>query len=336
MQGPRIAVLGAGSWGTALAKLVSDAGRPTTLWARSEALAERLERQRVNDVYLSGFELGPNLRATHDLVSALAGADVVLVVVPTHGLRAVLREAAPLIGVGTTMVGAVKGIEEGSLDLVSGIFEDELDESFHPGLTYLGGPSFAREVAAQMPTAVCVAGHDAGHVERARDALNTDRFRVYTTDDVVGVEVGGALKNVIAIAVGVADGMGFGHNTRAGLITRGLAEINRVAVRLGANPLTIAGLSGMGDLVLTCTGELSRNRTVGVRLGKGERLADIVGSTSMVAEGVRTARSAHQLSEKLELDMPISGEVYRMLYEDKLPADVLATLMGRPLRPERE
>jgi len=333
---PNVAVLGAGSWGTALAKLVADQRNPTMLWARNSALADAIDASRINTTYLPGYGLPSTLRATSDLASALSGAELVLFVVPTHGIRDVLGHALPHIPKGATIVSAIKGIEEGSLMLVSEIFEQLFPKNDHARLTYLGGPSFAREVAAGMPTAVSIAGHDRTHVDRARDWLSTDRFRAYTTEDVIGVEVGGALKNVIAIAVGVADGMGFGHNSRAGLITRGLAEINRVAIALGANPLTIAGLSGMGDLVLTCTGELSRNRTVGVRLGRGEKLEDILGSTTMVAEGVRTAHSSTELAKKLGIDMPISSEVYRMLYEKKQPKDVLLTLMSRPLRPERE
>lgn len=336
MSHPTVAVLGAGSWGTALAKLTADQGYPTRLWARSEGLARAIETTRVNAAYLPGFELPATLHATSDLEVALSDADLVLVVVPTHGVRDVLMTALPFIPPEATLVSATKGIEENSLLLVSEIFEAVFPATDHERLTYLGGPSFAREVAAQMPTAVSVAGHDEAHVARVRDLLSNDRFRAYTTDDVIGVEVGGALKNVIAIAVGVADGMGFGHNSRAGLITRGLAEINRVAMTLGANPLTIAGLSGMGDLVLTCTGELSRNRSVGVRLGQGQQLKDILGSMNMVAEGVRTAHSAHQLSQKLSLDMPITAEVYQMLYEGKVPQAVLDSLMARPLRPERE
>lgn len=330
-----VAVLGAGSWGTALAKLAADRGHRTRLWARKAELAAKIEQERANDAYLPGFTLPANLHATSDLEAALHGADLVLFVVPTHGLRAVIEQALPHIPKGATIVSATKGIEEGTLLLVSGIFEELFPKSEHYRLTYLGGPSFAKEVAAQMPTAVSVAGHDHDHVNRARDLLSTDRFRVYTTEDVVGVEVGGALKNVIAIAVGVADGMGFGHNTRAGLITRGLNEINRVAIALGANPLTIAGLSGMGDLVLTCTGDLSRNRQVGIRLGQGQKLPEILASMNMVAEGVRTAHSAHDLAQKRGIEMPITDEVYRMLYEHKDPKDVLQSLMSRPLRPER-
>jgi glycerol-3-phosphate dehydrogenase (NAD(P)+) len=264
------------------------------------------------------------------------GSDLIVCVVPTHGLREVLKDAAPLFGTKAPIVSATKGIETDSLMLVSEIFEDMLPESQHRQLAYLGGPSFAKEVAACHPTAVSVAGHDADMVAAAQKAFTTDRFRVYSTEDVVGVELGGALKNVVAIAAGISDGLGFGHNTRAGLITRGLAEISRLAISKGANPLTLAGLSGMGDLVLTCTGDLSRNRNVGLQIGQGKSLKDILGSMQMVAEGVRTAKSANELSERVGVDMPITREVYAMLYEDKPPLKAVVDLMTRPMRAERE
>lgn len=336
MNRPTVAVLGAGSWGTALAKLVADKGTETRLWARHVEQAQAIQQARENQKYLPGFPLPDTLTATSDLPSALEGTDLVICVVPTHGIRSVLAEAVEFIPPKATLVSAIKGIEEGSLKLVSQIFEDVIPEEHHTRLTYLGGPSFAKEVAAQMPTAVSVAGHHHASVAHAQEVMSTDRFRIYTTEDVVGVELGGALKNVIAIAAGIADGMGFGHNTRAGLITRGLAEINRLAMAMGANPLTIAGLSGMGDLVLTCTGELSRNRQVGVKLGQGQKLEQILSGMSMVAEGVRTAHSAHELATKMGIDMPITREVYEMLYLGKSPKEVLLSLTSRPLKHERQ
>jgi glycerol-3-phosphate dehydrogenase (NAD(P)+) len=329
-------VLGAGSWGTALAKLLADQGHPTRLWARREVMAEAIQGERENQAYLPGFPLPDTLETTADLAFALDGSDLIVCVVPTHGLREVLKDAAPLFGTKAPIVSATKGIEIDSLMLVSEIFEDMLPESQHRQLAYLGGPSFAKEVAACLPTAVSVAGHDTDIVAVAQEAFTTDRFRVYSTEDVVGVELGGALKNVVAIAAGIGDGLGFGHNTRAGLITRGLAEISRIAISKGANPLTLAGLSGMGDLVLTCTGDLSRNRNVGLQIGQGKSLKDILGSMQMVAEGVRTAKSAKELSERDGVDMPITREVYAMLYEDKPPLKAVVDLMTRPLRAERE
>lgn len=332
----KTAVLGAGSWGTALAKLLADQGNRTRLWARRRAMAEAIEAERENQAYLPGFRLPDTLEATSDLEYALDGVELIVCVVPTHGMRQVLIEAAPYLGSTAPILSATKGIEIDSLMLVSEIFEDVLPERDHGRLAYLGGPSFAKEVAGELPTAVSVAARDADVASMAQRALTTKRFRAYRTDDVVGVELGGALKNVVAIAAGIADGLGFGHNTRAGLITRGLAEISRLALAKGADPLTLAGLSGMGDLVLTCTGDLSRNRNVGLQIGRGKKLDDVVGSMQMVAEGVRTTKSAHALAEQLGVDMPITREVYAMLYEDKPPLEAVGDLMTRPLRDERE
>ncbi|MGB5811296.1 MAG: NAD(P)H-dependent glycerol-3-phosphate dehydrogenase [Polyangiales bacterium] len=336
MSAVKTAVLGAGSWGTALAKQLADQGHPTRLWARREAMAGAIQSTRENQAYLPGFTLPDTLEATADLGFALDGAELIVCVVPTHGIRDVLQEVASVIPTGVPIVSAIKGIENETLMLVSEMFEDVLPSSHHAQLTFLGGPSFAKEVAAGVPTAVCVAGRDGGMVSRAQSAFTTGLFRVYSTEDVIGVELGGALKNVVAIAAGIADGLGFGHNTRAGLITRGLAEISRLAIAMGANPLTLAGLAGMGDLVLTCTGDLSRNRNVGLQLGQGKSLDEILGSMQMVAEGVRTTRSANALSEKIGVEMPITQEVYAMLYDGKPALEAVGDLMKRPMRAERE
>ena len=336
MSEPTIAVLGAGSWGTALAKLMADQNFDTRLWSRRSEVADAINRDRRNPRYLREVELPPSLRATSDLADATQGAELILVVVPTSANRELLQKAAPLFGDDVPIVSATKGVEEGSHKLVSQIFEDCIDPTRHHLLTYLGGPSFANEVAAGVPTAVCIAGADAAVRQRAQVYFNTSRFRVYTTDDVIGVEVGGAMKNVVAIAAGIADGLGLGHNARAALITRGLAELSRLALRLGAHPLTMSGLAGMGDLVLTCTGDLSRNRRVGIALGQGKKLPEVLEELGMVAEGVRTATSAHELAIELGVDMPITKEVHAVLHDGKSPKAALEALMTRPLKEERD
>jgi glycerol-3-phosphate dehydrogenase (NAD(P)+) len=332
----RVAVLGAGSWGTALARHVAGKGLPVRLWARGRALADDIDRRRENKCYLPGVVLPEHVQVSSELEHVLEDAGTVLFVVPSHGLRELARACRPLIARDAAIVSATKGIENGTLMLMTQVLDEELGASFSARLCALGGPSFAREVALEMPTAVCVAST---HEQTACDVqalLASDRFRVYTTEDVVGVELGGALKNVIAIAAGAADGLGFGHNARAGLITRGIAEISRLATQMGANPQTLAGLSGMGDLVLTCTGDLSRNRTLGIELGRGRPLQTVLGEMTMVAEGVRTAKSAYDLARRENVDMPITSEVYQALYEGKSPISAVESLLGRALRAERD
>lgn len=329
-----VAVLGAGSWGTALAKLLADKHHPTRLWAHRAELASQINERHLNEKYLPNGPLPSNLRATSSLQEALEGAELVVVVVPSHSLRQVMTEARPHLPPSALLCSASKGIENESLMLMSDVLLDVLGHATQPRLTYLSGPSFAKEVAAQHPTMVVIAGTSEAETERVQHAFATERFRTYASHDVAGVELGGALKNVVAIAAGMVDGLGFGHNSRAGLITRGLAEIGRLGLTMGANPLTLAGLAGMGDLVLTCTGELSRNRTVGVELGKGRTLPDILTTLGHVAEGVKTSKSAYDLSMKLSVDMPITGEVYRILYEGKSPRQALVDLMTRALSKE--
>jgi len=330
----RSAVIGGGSWGTALAKVLTDKG-PVTLWARSAAVVEGINRDHENPRYQTGIELPGNLSATGELAEALAGAELVCVVVPSHAMRDVMTKAVPHLHPGVPIVSASKGIENQTLKTMEEVLTDVLPRALWADLAYLSGPSFARETLLEMATAVTVAArfHDVAAAVQA--AFSTHYFRCYTTEDVTGVELGGALKNVVAIASGVAHGLGLGHNSRAGLLTRGLAEISRLAVARGANPLTLSGLAGMGDLVLTCTGSLSRNRQVGVKLGEGQSLEDILGGMNQVAEGVRTARSAYNLARREGVDMPITTEVYRVLYEGKSPARGVADLMGRDLKRER-
>ncbi|TKD07412.1 NAD(P)H-dependent glycerol-3-phosphate dehydrogenase [Polyangium fumosum] len=330
----KVAVLGAGAWGTALAKVLADKQNPTFLWSHSADLALLINERRVNERYLPSAPLPPTLRATGDIEQALSGAELVVFVVPSHAMREVVARARPYLPQRALLCSATKGIENDSLMLMSEVLIDELGRDVEPRLSYLSGPSFAKEVAAGQPTAVVVAGKSNDETVAVQHAFATERLRVYQSDDVVGVEVGGALKNVVAIAAGAVDGLGFGHNARAGVITRGLAEIARIAMVKGGSPLTLAGLSGLGDLVLTCTGELSRNRTVGYEMGRGRTLDDVLSHLGHVAEGVKTAKSAYDLGTKLDVDLPITSEVYRVLYEQKTPLQAVVDLMNRSLRKE--
>jgi glycerol-3-phosphate dehydrogenase (NAD(P)+) len=330
-----VAVLGAGAFGTALAKVLADQGKPTRLWTHREEQARAIEQARSNEQYLPGVKLPPSLTATADLRRALDGAELVLFVVPSHVTREVAVAAKPLIPENALICCATKGIENDTTMLMSEVLDDVLGPEVAPRLTFLSGPSFAKEIANGVPTAVTVAGVSAAAAERVQREFATANLRMYFTTDVPGVEVGGALKNVIAIAAGAVDGLGFGLNTRAALITRGLAEIGRLAAAKGAQPLTLMGLAGMGDLVLTCTGALSRNRTVGFELGKGETLPEILAALGHVAEGVKTTESAHALGKKIGVELPITDEVYRVLYEGKPAKQALMDLMTRPLKHEQ-
>lgn len=332
----RAAVLGSGSWGSALAKVLSDNGHETRLWGRRPELAEAIQTSRENATFLPGARFSDALTSTSDLAFALDGAELLLIAIPTHGLRDVLRRAAPLCPKGIPVVSATKGIEQDSLDFVNDIVAEELRWTA-PYFVALSGPSFAREVAQGLPTVVVAAARDLNVATVVQHAFRTeDRFRVYLSDDLVGVEIGGALKNVIAIAAGASDGLGFGHNARAALITRGLSEIGRLALRMGGNVLTLAGLAGMGDLVLTCTGELSRNRHVGYELGKGRSLDEILGEMRQVAEGVRTAKSAHMLARREGVYMPITDMVHAVLYEGLPLRRAVSELMNRSAGHELE
>jgi len=330
----RVAVLGAGSWGTALAKVLGDKGHHVTLWGRRKELTEDIRTTRCNSAFLPEIVLPETLHATSELGEALDGADMILLAVPTHGLREVLRTAAPMVKRHVPVVSATKGIENDTLEMVNEVVEAEWRWTRNY-FAALSGPSFAMEVARKLPTVVVAAARDLALAREVQKAFFSDgTFRVYLSTDVVGVEVGGALKNVIAIGAGASDGMGFGHNARAALITRGLAEIGRMAAKLGGDPMTLAGLAGMGDLVLTCTGQLSRNRHVGVELGKGRPLTEVLGEMRQVAEGVRTARSAHELALREGVPMPIVGEVYAVLYEAKPTKAAVHDLMVREANTE--
>lgn len=327
----KVAVLGAGAWGTALAWLLADKGDEVVLWSRRPELCDAINASRTNARYLPNAALPENLRCAHDLPSALAGADMVVFVIPSHGTREVARAAAPHLPRGVPVVSATKGIENDSLMFMDEVLAEELPAHARPNLAFLSGPSFAKELVSRLPTAVVIAARDPGVREHVMGRFHTSYMRTYASDDIAGVECGGALKNVIAIAAGVVDGMGFGHNTRAALITRGLAEIANVAMARGGSALTLAGLAGMGDLVLTCTGELSRNRTVGYEMGRGRKLVDVLAGLGHVAEGVKTARSAYDLSKRMGVEMPITQEVHAVLYEDKPVTQAVRDLMAREL-----
>ena len=330
----RAAVIGAGSWGTALANLLAKKGVETVLWSYETDVAEAITREHANPRYLEGVSLDPRLRATSDMAEAVSGAECVVSVSPSHVVRQVMRQAAPHLRPGALVVSASKGIENESLQTMDEVLGEVLDGEAARRATYLSGPSFALEVGLEHPTAVTIASHSEAAAKRAQELFQTAYFRVYTSADVRGVELGGSLKNVIAIAAGIVDGLGFGNNTRAALITRGLAEMTRLGVAAGADPRTFAGLAGMGDLILTCTGALSRNRSVGVELGKGRKLDDILGGMVMVAEGVRTARSAHDLARKLGVEMPIVDVVHAILFEGLDAREAAERLMLREPKAE--
>jgi glycerol-3-phosphate dehydrogenase (NAD(P)+) len=330
---PRTAVIGAGNWGTALANLLADKGVPITIWAFEPDVAEGIDVRHENPRYLKGVSLDARLRATTDFATALNGAEIVLSVTPAQHVRRVMTRAAPVMPANAIIVSASKGIETGSLKLMAEVLEDTLGAGH--AMTFLSGPSFAAEVARGQPTAVTVASHDRAAAERVQELFQTPYFRVYTSGDVTGVELGGALKNVIAVATGMAAGLGLGHNATAALITRGLAEMARLGVAAGAHPLTLSGLAGMGDLILTCTGDLSRNRTVGVELGRGRSLDDILAGMDTVAEGVETARAALGLARRHDVEMPITEQVHAVLFEGTTAREALEILMLREPKPER-
>lgn len=330
-----VGVVGAGAWGTALGHLMAAQGAEVTVWAYETEVVEEINVGHENRTFLPGFVLPDTFRATQELAEALVGKDLVLVVCPSHVLRSLMSQAAQFLAPGVPIVTASKGIENETLMTMNEVLEDVLPEALHPSLAYLSGPSFAKEVVQRMPTAVSIAAHDADLAERAREMMGAPYFRTYSTTDVVGVELGGALKNVMAIAAGACDGLGLGYNTVTALITRGLAEMNRLAVARGAHPLTLSGLSGMGDLILTCMGGLSRNRSVGQKLGQGQTLEEITRDMRQVAEGVRTARSAHRLAIREGVEMPITALVHGMLYEGVPASAAVHTLMSRARKSEQ-
>lgn len=329
-----ISVIGAGSWGTTLARLLAKKGRTVRLWVREPDVLSEIETKRENTVFLPGIRLPDKILATGSLEEALDNAGLIVSVVPSHGIREVFTAAAGFIPVGAVIVSASKGIEERTHLSSSAVINDTLSGGSDCVVVVLSGPTFAREVAAGLPAAVSAASVSAAAVALVQDVFSTPAFRVYTNADPVGVELGGALKNIIAIASGISDGLELGSNARAALITRGLAEIARLGKAMGASAETFAGLSGIGDLVLTATGPLSRNRTVGLRIGRGEGIDEIVASMKMVAEGVKTSRSVSELAREKGVQMPITDEVCRVLFESKAPKEAVMELMSRELKGE--
>ncbi|MBL8020896.1 MAG: NAD(P)-dependent glycerol-3-phosphate dehydrogenase [Leptospirales bacterium] len=327
-------VLGSGSFGTALACVLADKNVDVWIWARNKDISRGISEQHENIKYFPGIKLPDNIKSSPDMAECLKGTELIVVGIPSQSLTSVIRENINILPEGVPMVSAAKGIDRETLRLVSEIFEEELPGKYHKYLSYLSGPSFAKEILKKVPTVVSIASRNEDVAKQVQQMFAHTWFRTYWTPDVTGVEVGGALKNVIAIAAGVSDGLGLGHNTRAALITRGLAEITKLGVKKGADPLTFLGLAGLGDLVLTCTGDLSRNRTVGFKLGQGMKLKEILAEMNQVAEGVVTTESAFLLAKKLGVEMAITEQVHELLYKDKDPKLVVRDLMTRDLKRE--
>lgn len=331
----KLAIIGGGSWGTALAMVLAPRSESITLWVHEGDLAARMTHARVNDVFLPGFQLPENVQVvTGNLGNALGDVDIVLGVMPSHHARGIYTAMLPHLTPSTILVSATKGLEQSSLLRVSEVIEHVVGAKFSPRVAVLSGPTFAREVAAGNPTAVVVASTAPEVARCVQEAFSGPSFRLYTNADPVGVEVGAALKNVIAIGAGICEGLGLGHNPTAALITRGLAEITRLAIAMGGEAKTLAGLAGLGDLVLTCSGELSRNRYVGKELGSGRPLGEILGSMRMVAEGVETCGSAVELGKKFSVDLPIIQQMHAVLNSGKSPQEAVRDLMERTLKGE--
>ncbi len=331
----KIGVIGAGSWGTALANVVAANGHDTVLWAYEPELVAGMAATGINHLFLPDTELHPSLQYTGSLAEAVRDADLVLLVTPTQVMRSVLASLSADISPSAVLASASKGIELGTLCTVSQICTQVLGAAVSERFVALSGPTFAKEVSQGLPSLIVAGSTNETASRQVQAAFSSPVFRVYTSSDAIGVELGGAVKNVIAIAAGISDGLGFGHNTRAALITRGLAEMRRLGRAMGAQDATFAGLAGMGDLVLTCTGDLSRNRTVGVKLGQGQTLEEIMAEMRMVAEGVKSAESVHALAQRLGVEMPITQKVYEILYGNKPARQAVLELMSRDLKPEQ-
>ncbi len=329
-------VIGAGSWGTAIASVLSSKGLTTYLWDFDAEHIAHLKKDRENRKYLPGYHFNEHVHPQTDFSTTIENFKTICMVVPSHGFRAVFKKIVPLLQDGTTVVSAVKGIENDTCMTMSQVMQQELEGSGknNISLAVLSGPSFAREVADRVPTAITIGCENLEIAQQLQRLFVTDVFRVYAAQDLIGLEISAALKNIVAIGAGICDGLGYGLNTRAALITRGLAEIKRLGVHLGGKETTFYGLSGMGDLVLTCTGDLSRNRTVGLKLGQGKKLPKILEEMKMVAEGVKTTKSVYDMVKNMDVEMPILDQVYQVLYKDKDCSDAVKDLLSRELRVE--
>jgi glycerol-3-phosphate dehydrogenase (NAD(P)+) len=330
----QLAIIGGGSWGSALAIVLGPRFDHVRLWVYEEDLAERIRATRENDLYLPGFRLPANVEVFTELPGCVDGADMVLGVMPSHLARSLYQQLAPHLTASMRIVSATKGLETGTLMRISEVIRDVMEPRFEPRIAVISGPTFAREAARGDPTALVVASTDPETAESVQRALSGPTFRLYTSPDPVGVEIGGAVKNVVAIGAGVCHGLGFGSNAIAALITRGLAEITRLALAMGGRPRTLAGLAGLGDLVLTCTGELSRNRKVGMELANGRKLKEIVESMQMVAEGIKTTAATVDLARRHGVEMPIAEQMHCMLYQGRPPREAIRLLMERSLKGE--
>jgi len=330
----KVAVIGSGSWGTALATIAARNHHDVKLWAREPEVANEINLTHRNPYYLSTFELPTNISATTDVSNAIEDADFVLLVVPSHAMRETVGRLRSNLAARTILVNAAKGVETTTLLRMEQVITEALEEQIEARYVALSGPSFAFEVVKGEPTAIVAASRNPDASQRIQASFSSGAFRVYTNTDVIGVELGGAVKNVVAIASGVVRGLGFGTNAVAAIITRGLAEMTRLALAQGARAETMAGLAGLGDLVLTCTGELSRNRHVGLELGRGRKLSEILGEMREVAEGVKTTSSIFELGRRLGIDMPITASIHALLYQDKPAIEAANELMGRPLKRE--
>ncbi|MFB3897413.1 MAG: NAD(P)H-dependent glycerol-3-phosphate dehydrogenase [bacterium] len=331
-----IAVLGAGSWGITLARLLANKGEEVSLWEFDKPVYEKLVKNREHDRFLPGIKIPDSVLITNDFTEALQNATAVLLALPSHTVRPVCQQLAPYLTDEMIIINCAKGLETETQLRLSEVISQVIPKVYQRQITVLSGPSHAEEVSRDVPTTVVISGFDLGIMQSVQNLMMSPRFRVYTNPDLIGVEIGGALKNIIAIGAGISDGLGFGDNTKAALITRGLAEMSRIGIKLGGNPLTFSGLTGLGDLVVTCTSRHSRNRAFGEKIAKKESVQQALDEIGMVVEGVRTTKAAYELALSLEIIMPITDQVYQVLYQNKPPLQAVSELMMRDAKPEME